>query len=250
MLLTGHSQPAKISLEGIQKTHAFAVTQGPRSKSLSAFTLLELLVVVVIMCVMMSLLAPAVGSMTSTGGRKGAVTIVMNTLEQARMAAIEKSRDVVVVFWKKNGTTSAADEQDAILVLRRDDSNNWEPISRWVKLPKGVLFHVAGDNDKDAQSEIQSEILKQNSSALAEVTDVAISALPGNPLKVNLGAVQFSSSGAVQLPSTSIGLRIALTEGQRDSSGTLAVKKQKSGGYEVISVARYTGRPTLDITSL
>jgi len=241
MLLTGHRQPAKISLVGIQKTHAFAATQGPRSKSYAAFTLLELLVVVVIMCVMMSLLAPAVGSMTSTGGRKGAVTIVMNTLEQARMAAIEKSRDVVVVFWKKNGTTPAADEQDAILVLRRDDSNNWEPISRWVKLPKGVLFH-----GEDAQS----EILKQNSSALAEVPDVAISALPGNPIKVNLGAVQFSSSGAVQLPSTSIGLRIALTEGQRDSSGTLAVKKQKSGGYEVISVARYTGRPTLDITSL
>lgn len=241
MLLTGHRQPAKISLVGIQKTHAFAATQGPRSKSYAAFTLLELLVVVVIMCVMLSLLAPAVGSMTSTGGRKGAVTIVMNTLEQARMAAIEKSRDVVVVFWKKNGTTTAADEQDAILVLRRDDSNNWEPIGRWVKLPKGVLFH--GEDDK-------SEILKQNSSALAEVTDAAISALPGNPIKVNLGAVQFSSSGAVQLPSTSIGLRIALTEGQRDSSGTLAVKKQKSGGYEVISVARYTGRPTLDITSL
>ena len=241
MLLTGHRQPAKICLVGIQKTHAFAATQGPRSKSYAAFTLLELLVVVVIMCVMMSLLAPAVGSMTSTGGRKGAVTIVMNTLEQARMAAIEKSRDVVVVFWKKNGTTSAADEQDAILVLRRDESNNWEPISRWVKLPKGVLFH-----GEDAQS----EILKQNSSALAEVPDAAISALPGNPIKVNLGAVQFSSSGAVQLPSTSIGLRIALTEGQRDSSGAMAVKKQKSGGYEVISVARYTGRPTLDITSL
>lgn len=241
MLFTGHRQPEKISLVGIQKTHAFAATQGTRSKSYAAFTLLELLVVVVIMCVMLSLLAPAVGSMTSTGGRKGAVTIVMNTLEQARMAAIEKSRDVVVVFWKKNGTTTAADEQDAILVLRRDDSNNWEPIGRWVKLPKGVLFH--GEDDK-------SEILKQNSSALAEVTDAAISALPGNPIKVNLGAVQFSSSGAVQLPSTSIGLRIALTEGQRDSSGTLAVKKQKSGGYEVISVARYTGRPTLDITSL
>jgi prepilin-type N-terminal cleavage/methylation domain-containing protein len=207
----------------------------------SAFTLLELLVVVAVICVMMTLLVPAVGSMTSSGGRKGAVTIVMNTLEQARMAAIEKSRDVVVVFWKKNGTTSAADEQDAILVLRRDDSNNWEPIGRWVKLPKGVLFH-----SEDAHS----EILKQNSSALAEVADATISALPGNPTKINLGAVQFSSSGAVQLPSTSIGLRVALTEGQRNESGALVADKQKSGGFEVISIARYTGRTTLDITSL
>jgi hypothetical protein len=176
--------------------------------------------------------------MTSTGGRKGAVTIVMNTLEQARMAAIEKSRDVVVVFWKKNGTTTAVDEQDAILVLRRDDSNNWEPIGRWVKLPKGVLFH-----GEDAQSDIMKD-----SSRLADGIDTG--ALPGAPIKTNLGAIQFSSSGAVQLPNTSTGLRIALTEGQRDPSGALVVKKQKSGGYEVISVARYTGRTTLDITSL
>ena len=163
----------------------------------------------------------------------------MNTLEQARVAAIEKSREVVVVFWKKNGTTgSQPDEQDAILVLRRDDLNNWEPITRWVKLPKGILFH-----GEDAQSDILKD-----SSRLADGIDTAN--LPGNPDKSNLGAVQFSSSGAVQLPSTSIGLRVALTEGQRNESGALVEDKQKSGGFEVISIARYTGRTTLDITSL
>lgn len=206
----------------------------------SAFTWVELLVVLAVICTMMSLLVPAVGSIASSNGRKGAVTIVMNTLEQARVSAIETSREVVVLFWKKNGIKgSQPDEQDAMLVLRRDTSGTtWEPISRWVKLPKGVLFH-----GEDAQS----DILKDSSPLPSSVDTTK---LLGTPDKNNLGAVQFSSSGAVQTPNSSSGLRIALTEGQRDSSGDVLVRKQKSGGYEVISIARYTGRSTLDITSL
>ena len=206
------------------------------------FSLPELLTVVAILCVLMALLVPAVSGFTSAGGRKGAVTLVMNTLEQARVSAIETGREVIVVFWKKNGITNTpADEQDAMLVLRRNDlDTDWEPITRWISLPRGILFH--GQDDK-------SKILK-DSSGLQAVTDQTISSLPGNPAKNDLGAVHFSSSGAVQLPSTSDGLRIALTEGQRGPNGTLVVNKQKEGGHEVISIARYTGRVTLDVSML
>ena len=65
-----------------------------------------------------------------------------------------------------------------------------------------------------------------------------------------LGAVHFSPTGAVQLPSASNGLRIALTEGQRGADKTLIVNKQKDGGHEIISLARYTGRATLDVSML
>jgi hypothetical protein len=82
------------------------------------------------------------------------------------------------------------------------------------------------------------------------VCDTSVDSLPGNPSKNTLGAVHFSPTGAVQLPSTSNGLRIALTEGQRGPDGTLVVNKQKDGGHEVISLARYTGRVTLDISML
>jgi prepilin-type N-terminal cleavage/methylation domain-containing protein len=206
------------------------------------FSLLELLVVVAILCILIALLAPAVSGFASTGGRKGAVTIVMNTLEQARVSAIESGREVIVVFWKRNGATGAvADEQDAMLVLRKNASDTaWEPLTRWIKLPRGVLFH-GGDAD--------SKILK-DSSGLQALSDATIQALPSNPAKSALGGIQFSPTGAVQLPSTSSGLRIALTEGQRGIDGLLIVDKQKSGGYEVISVARYTGRATLDISML
>ena len=242
MLLTGHRQPEKISLVGIQKTHAFAATQGTRSKSYAAFTLLELLVVVVIMCVMLSLLAPAVGSMTSTGGRKGAVTIVMNTLEQARVSAIETGRETVVLFWKKNGVAGfPPDEQDAVMVLRKSqDDSAWESISRWVTLPKGVLLDGA---DKD------SEILQN---AASDLTAPSLPTLPGSPDISQLRFVRFTNSGAIWSPScSSAGLYIAFTEGQR-TTGTDEMRpdKQKSGGQEVISLARYTGRSTMDIVDL
>lgn len=241
MLLTGHRQPAKISLVGIQKTHAFAATQPPRSKSLSAFTLLELLVVVVIMCVMMSLLAPAVAGMTSPSGRKGAVTIVMNTLEQARVSAIETSRETVVLFWKKNGVAGfPPDEPDSLMILRKNEAGSWESISRWVKLPNGVLL--------DGAVATGSEILKNAVSTLAP----SLPSLAGSPDINQLRFIQFTTSGAVKSPSTSSsGLYIAFTEGQRATgSDTMAVKKQKSGGKEVISLARYTGRSTMDIVDL
>jgi prepilin-type N-terminal cleavage/methylation domain-containing protein len=241
MLLTGHRQPAKISVVGIQKTHAFAATQGPRSKSLSAFTLLELLVVVVIMCVMMSLLAPAVAGMTSPVGRKGAVTIVLNTLEQARVSAIETGRETVVLFWKKNGVAGfPSDEPDGLIILRKNEASAWEPISRWVKLPNGVLFQ--SENTKSAILTTQAD-----PSMLDAVPNTT-----AKPTASQSGAVQFTASGAVKSPSASSSdLYIAFTEGQRATgSDTMAVKKQKSGGKEVISLARYTGRSTMDIVDL
>jgi len=205
------------------------------------FSLLELLTVVSIICILVALLVPSVAAFTSTGGRKGAVTLVMTTLEQARVSAIETGREVVVVFWKKNGTDrSQPDEQDAMLILRKNDAEAWEPITRWIKLPRGVLFH-----GEDAESKILYD-----ASGLDAVCDTSIDSLPGNPSKNTLGAVHFSPTGAVQLPSTSNGLRIALTEGQRGPDGTLVVNKQKDGGHEVISLARYTGRVTLDISML
>jgi len=242
MLLTGKRQPEKITLVGIQKTHAFAATQGPRSKSYAAFSLLELLVVVVIMCVMMSLLAPAVAGMTSPAGRKGAVTIVMNTLEQARVSAIETGRETVVLFWKKNGVAGTQpDEQDAVMVLRKSqDDTAWESISRWVKLPKGVLLDGA---DED------SAILQN---AASNLTAPSLPSLPGSPDINQLRFVRFTNSGAIWSPSgSSEGLYIAFTEGQR-ATGTddLRPNKQKSGGKEVISLARYTGRSTMDIVDL
>jgi prepilin-type N-terminal cleavage/methylation domain-containing protein len=241
MLLKGHRQPAKISFVGITKTHTSVATQPPHSKSSSAFTLLELLVVVAVICVMLGLLAPAVAGMTSPAGRNGAVIVVMNALEQARVSAIETGRETVVLFWKKNGVAGfPPDEPDSLMILRINEAGSWESISRWVKLPNGVLF----------QSENTSSLI-----LTTQADQSMLDAVPNTtakPTASQSGAVQFTASGAIKSPSTSSsGLYIAFTEGQRATgSDTMAVKKQKSGGKEVISLARYTGRSTMDIVDL
>lgn len=199
--------------------------------------------VVAITAMLMTMAIPAISGFTSPAGRKGAVTIVMNTLEHARVSAIETGRETVVLFWKKNGVAGfPPDEQDAVMVLRKNGAA-WEPISRWVKLPNGVLF----------ESENTGSLI-----LTAQADQPMLNAIPYNsadprtrPAASQSGSVQFTTSGSIVIPSgSSAGLYIAFTEGQRDATGGMSVDKQKSGGQEVISLARYTGRSTMDIVDL
>ena len=205
------------------------------------FSLVELLVVVAIIGILISLLMPAMGGMSGSAAKKGALTIVMNALEQARVASIEQGRDTMILFWMKNGVVGPIDEQDALLILRRNEQDtDWEPLTRWIKLPRGVLFD-GGNN--------ASEILAATKPALDGITISQLEQLPGKPLKSDLGAIRFGSSGAVKALSSSA-LFIPLVEGQRNGSLTITIKRQGDTMQEVVSVARYTGRATLDIVSL
>lgn len=205
------------------------------------FSLVEILTVVAIFGILFSLTGPLVEGLAGSGGRKGGVTIVMSTLEQARVAAIQSGREVVVVFWKRNGMPgTVVGEQDAMIVLqRKEDDMDWEPISRWVKLPKGVLFY---------SDDTESRIL--DGSALEMIDGIQLGALPGGPDEAHVGALHLTRSGAVQAPNSAIGLRVAITEGHRAENGLLAVDRRGVGGYEVISIAKFTGRASLDISSL
>lgn len=205
----------------------------------SGFSLVELLVAVSIMALLIGLLIPALGGMGGSAARKGAVTIVMNALEEARIAGIEQGRDTLVLFWMKNGLVGPLDEQDALMVLRRNaQDTDWEPITRWVKLPRGVLFD--GDNSS-------SEILKSSAPALLNED---FGNIPGSPENSDLGAIRFSPVGAVKAVNSSATLFIPLAEGRRKSDRSIKAKRQGDTMQEVVSVARYTGRATLDIVSL
>ena len=219
-----------------QVTHSFHHLKKQRG-----FSLLELLAVTAIVGMLMALAVPAISGFTSLAGRKGAVIVVMNALEQARVSAIETGRETVVLFWKKNGVAGfPPDEPDSLMILRINEAGSWESISRWVKLPDGVLF----------QSENTSSLI-----LTTQADQSMLDAVPNTtakPTASQSGAVQFTASGAIKSPSTSSsGLYIAFAMGQRKTgSNDMAFDKQKSGGKEVISLARYTGRSTMDIVDL
>jgi hypothetical protein len=75
--------------------------------------------------------------------------------------------------------------------------------------------------------------------------------LPGGPATANLGAIRFGSTGAVQAPQADASkLFIPLVEGHRDSNVTITTKRKDDTSREAVSVARYTGRATLDILDI
>lgn len=194
-----------------------------------------------VIAVMVGMLLPSISGFNSTAGRRGAVNTVMNTLEQARVAALEAGRPVYVVF-----ATPNFPDQDALMVLREteDGTGPYEQLCQWRKLPKGVLLHspTAGNN-----------LLKagQNGSGFAPSRFPAARS-PVAPSA--LGVLVFNEQGAVTFPKGDKTLRkLILSEGVRGDGGTEALisgKKQSAGGFEIISIAQYTGRAQLDVSTV
>ena len=219
-----------------------------------AFTLIELIAVMAIITIMLALLAPAVGNFQSTAGRNGAVNILMNTMEQARVAALESGRTVYVVFHRQ-----VFPEQDAIMVLRAPDPTtskpNYEQLTKWIKLPKGVLLHEIGKTDILAQNMPPTS---SSTGSSDEVTlDPSLSPTPLIPKQSGekFNVLAFNAYGGVSYPTVSPNSKLMLivSEGVRGDGGTEAVlstKKETAGGFEIITLRRYTGRASLEVSTL
>lgn len=212
-----------------------------RSPQARGFTLIELLAVMAIVIVMLGLLVSSLAGFGSTAGRRGAVNTTMNMIEQARVAALESGASVQVVFWRR-----AFPEYDAIMVRReRTDSDNppagtsgattYVNLTDWVKLPKGIILR-----------NIQSSIIGQG-------TPGSIAELPQKPTTGWLSYLEYNSMGGVTTPGSS-NLTLFLSEGVReaDTNGTevaIPSGQNASGSYlEKIAIARFTGRPRLEIS--
>ncbi|MBW8863811.1 MAG: type II secretion system protein [Verrucomicrobia bacterium] len=211
----------------------------------AGFTLIELIAVMAIIAIMLALLAPAAGNFRSTAGRNGAVNILMNTLEQARVAALESGRTVYVVFHRR-----IFPEQDEILVLRDPDPDaggaKYEQLTKWIKLPKGVLLHNIEGKSVD--------ILSASLPGTAVFDPAKMPQQPKLESGENLNILTFNGYGSVSFPApASPQLMLIVSEGVRGAGGTEAIistNKEKAGGYEIISFRRYTGRASLEVTTL
>lgn len=210
---------------------------------MEGFSLLEMLVVITVIAAMMSLLLPAVAGFSGTASRRGAVNILMNTFEQARVAAIESGRPVYVLFFRRTFP-----ERDALMVLREteDPAQNYEQLTKWIKLPKGVLFHSPSHGNnmlKFSLADAEDKGFKANR------IPVSVSPRPSESLNV----LAFTASGAVAFPTSAAQRSLIVSEGVRGEEGTEALvsaNKNRAGGFEIISLSRFTGRAQLDITTV
>lgn len=206
----------------------------------AAFSLVEMMAVVAIIAIMMAMIAPSISSFSSTAGRKGAVNILMNTLEQARAAALETGSHVYVVIRR-----SQFPERDAILVLREPDAESakttYEALSNWIKLPEGVLIH-------DAKI---ANIVSQNFPAGGfDETKSPVQVKSSETSKFNV--LVFNPFGGVSFPVSSRELMLFVSEGVRGDNDTEALisKSKEQSGFEIISLRRFTGRASLEVSTL
>jgi prepilin-type N-terminal cleavage/methylation domain-containing protein len=149
-------------------------------RKLCGFSLLEVLVTLALITLLISLIIPCWGVISRSRARQAATAVVMESLEQARYAAITKKTDVWVIFRHTEGLNP-----DALRVLARQASVS-SPLTAWQPLPKGTSFYLGEDT-----------LMKER-----PPEEVLTSSLNGSPppSKDLFGAIMFQRSARIGVP--------------------------------------------------
>jgi len=108
-------------------------------KRASAFTLVEILVVILLMSILMALMVPAVNGLIGISGPRGGVNTLSAAIDNAKLAAMEHGTFAYLAF-----PTSSTNAENALsqMILFRSQKPGEEapfvPLSRWIALPDGV----------------------------------------------------------------------------------------------------------------
>jgi len=216
------------------------------------FSLIELLTVIAIMSVLAGISISAIPGFRSDYNRKTAVDLVMTTIEQARVAALQSGENVYVILAM---ATDSGVSPDAMIVV--GDPPIGSPstgeifYTHWIKLPPNVRFH--NDSDTLAYHALP-----------APWTSTAPTLPPFPPISgsPNFAGFTFNSTGMVSYPVSGTGpnggFDLALYEGIRSSkketaqgpSAKATLSLSDSGLYEVIRLSQYSGRSWVDISNL
>lgn len=204
----------------------------------AAFSLIELLSVVAIIVFMMAMLAPALSGFGTSGARKAAVTTLMNTFEQARIAALESGQTVYVGFADDNFPVE--DMRYAAFLVFRDATDeekaagDYVILKPWTRLPKNISIK------RVANSLVPLTGGKTDFPGLATL-------LPSSKSDSSFPALAFTSSGMIEgggpVPP------LFLYEGFF-ANGQDNFTRGANELFEKISFSRYTGRAQLDISGI
>lgn len=196
-----------------------------RRENVAGFTLMELLVIIGIIAILLVAVVPAVTSLSKSGNRKGAISNVMNALEQARSLAITSGRATYVVF--ADHTVPEAYRCKGFVVFHENESFTPQAASKWYFLPTGVSFRPKS-----------GVLTAQTASPKIAFT------CPGSigPTPLELPFIKFDTNG---MATASGGLWIDLFAGFVDADGEQRFtdkQQQTSGKYDAVVIAPFTGR--------
>ena len=202
-----------------------------------AFTLVELLVVIVIISILLVAVIPAVNSLSKSSGGKAAVSNFMNTVEQARSLAITSGAATYVVFADETLTSTDLTTPDkyrakAYIVFQE---KNFIPvaISKWYFLPIGMSFLPGPDTASAGLLKAKDPLIKFSCPGSVNSTPIALPFL------------KFDPNGMVTLPTDPNIMFVKFFSGSVDSSGTSSFTdstQKTSGKLDQVTISRLTGR--------
>src|SRR5439155_21778655 len=207
-----------------------------RPSSETAFTLLELLVVMGIIIIALAALVPAVTSLSKSGGRRAARNSLLGGIEQARAEAIKSGQATYVVFPTfRSGAQSTLDRYNyRSYAIFEDDAahpGSVKQLTDWKSFPTGVALRTAG-----------TAALSNLADPATLVPPVTLSFAPdtgAGPFR----CFKFNSNGELQAPAASV--LLGIFEGYVNSGSEVATTKDGSGNpsaVEYVTVSQFTGR--------
>lgn len=114
----------------------------PSSKNHSAFSLIELLLVIAILALLVTATVPALSSILTGSNLNRGGQLVADQITLARQEAVTKNREMQVRFFTLNSVTSAG--PSGIQLWRIDEGTNGpttNPITRMMRLPEGTVIN-------------------------------------------------------------------------------------------------------------
>ena len=219
-----------------------------RPSSETAFTLLELLVVMGIIIIALTALVPAVTSLSKAGGRRAAINSLLGGIEQARAEAIKSGQATYVVFPTfTGGVQSTLDRYNSrSYAIFEDDAarpGNVKQLTDWKSFPTGVALRAGAYTINGVSVDPFLSYL-QDPSALNPAPTFTFA--PDLSAAAVFRCLKFNSNGEVQAPITlANAVYLGIFEGYVSTGSEVATTKDGSGNpsaVEYVMVSQFTGR--------